>query len=156
VADALQLSLVDLVQALVGKQVDRDYLKEAVQTLGINHPTLAKEQAPGERMATRSAGPIFPCSAEAFPLLEPLARAHRLIQEGVASSQVMDLSLDTPVYTGFSLEWLSGRMEALHGSMPDVTRYIFFNEIPVSEGLGAELEAAGRFLPELDRSDSLP
>jgi len=73
VVDALQLLLVDLAQAPVGKQADWDYWKEAGKTLGIHDPTLANEQAPGERMATRSAGPIFRCSTEAFAIWASLA-----------------------------------------------------------------------------------
>jgi len=83
VVDALQLLLVDLAQAPAGKQVDWDYWKEAVKTLGINHPTLAKEQSPGKRMADRGIGPKFAHYAEAFPLLESLARALRSRQYSI-------------------------------------------------------------------------
>lgn len=53
----------------------------------------------------------------------------RLLQDGVPPTQIMYLSLDTPVYTGFSLEWLSGLMEDLHGLDTAATRYLFFDEI---------------------------
>lgn len=53
----------------------------------------------------------------------------RLLAEGVTPKQVMYLSLDTPVYTGFSLEWLTGLMEELNELQPHSTRYIFFDEI---------------------------
>jgi predicted AAA+ superfamily ATPase len=53
----------------------------------------------------------------------------QLMHEGVDSKQVMYLSLDTPVYTGFSLEWLTNLMRELNELEPQKTRYIFFDEI---------------------------
>jgi integron integrase len=87
VVDAIQLLLVDLAQVSVGKQVDWDYWKEAVKTLSPHHPTLAKEQAPGDRIATLGAGPTFARVAEAFPLLESLARAVRSKQYSIRTEQ---------------------------------------------------------------------
>jgi integron integrase len=87
VVDALQLLLVDLAQVSAGKQVDWDYWKEAAKTLSIHHPTLAKEQAPGDRIASRVAGPKFARSAEAFPVLESLARTIRSKQYSIRTEQ---------------------------------------------------------------------
>ena len=87
VVDALQLLLVDLAQAAAGKQVDWEYWKEATKTLSIHHPTLAKEQAPGDRVTAGVAGPRFARSAEAFPVLESLARAIRSKQYSIRTEQ---------------------------------------------------------------------
>lgn len=87
VVDALQLLLVDLAQVSAGKQVDWDYWKEASKDLGIHHPTLAKEQAPGDRIASRVSGPTFAQSAEAFPVLESLARAIRSKRYSIRTEQ---------------------------------------------------------------------
>lgn len=53
----------------------------------------------------------------------------RLLAEGVAPERVMYLSLDTPLYTGFSLEWLTQLMATLNALEPQTQRYIFFDEI---------------------------
>ncbi|WP_089727798.1 ATP-binding protein [Candidatus Thiosymbion oneisti] len=53
----------------------------------------------------------------------------RLLKAGVEPSQVMYLALDTPVYTGFSLEWLTSLMAEMNRLEPGTTRYIFFDEI---------------------------
>lgn len=53
----------------------------------------------------------------------------RLLAEGVEPTRIMYLSLDTPVYTGFSLERLAGLMAELHGLEAGDARYIFFDEI---------------------------
>ena len=53
----------------------------------------------------------------------------RLLQYGVTPTRIMYLSLDTPVYTGFSLERLAGLMAELHGLEARDPRYIFFDEI---------------------------
>lgn len=87
VVDAIQLLLVDLAHVSAGKQVDWDYWKEALKTLSIHHPTLAKEQAPGNRIAAGAAGPKFARSAEAFPVLESLARTIRSKRYSIRTEQ---------------------------------------------------------------------
>ena len=68
--DALQLLLVDLSQAPVGKGIDWDWWKAGGKALAPDHPTLGKSQPPG-------AGPRYAGAAAAFPLLETLARTIR-------------------------------------------------------------------------------
>ena len=76
-ADALQLLSVDLNPVAAGEQIDWDYWNKASKELGQHHPTLAKEQAPGQRIAVELTGPKFARSAEAFPVLEALSRTLR-------------------------------------------------------------------------------
>ena len=85
--DVVQLLLIDLAQVSAGKQVDWDYWKEAAKTLGTHHPALAKEQAPGYRIAAGVAGPTSARSAEGFPVLESLARAIRSKQYSIRTEQ---------------------------------------------------------------------
>jgi integron integrase len=87
VVDALQLLLVDLAQVSAGKEVDWDYWREGAKDLGIHHPTLAKEQAPGDRIAAGVSGPAFARSAAAFPILESLARAIRSKRYSIRTEQ---------------------------------------------------------------------
>lgn len=87
VVDAIQLLLVDLAQVSAVKQVDWDYWKEASKTLAAHHSTLAKELAPGDRIAAGVAGPTFAGSAETFPVLESLARAIRSKQYSIRTEQ---------------------------------------------------------------------
>lgn len=85
--DAIQLLLVDLAQVSAGKEVDWDYWKEVYKDLGVHHPTLAKEQAPGDRVAAKVQGPSFAQSAQAFPVLETLARTLRSRQYSIRTEQ---------------------------------------------------------------------
>ncbi|AUB85421.1 integrase (plasmid) [Candidatus Thiodictyon syntrophicum] len=80
IVDALQLLLVDLSQAPVGKGIDWDWWKAGGKTLAPDHPTLGKSQAPG-------AGPRFAGAAAAFPLLETLARTIRAMQYSIRTEQ---------------------------------------------------------------------
>jgi site-specific recombinase XerD len=80
IVDALQLLLVDLSQAPVGKGIDWDWWKAGGKTLAPDHPTLGKSQAPG-------AGPRFAGAAVAFPLLETLARTIRAMQYSIRTEQ---------------------------------------------------------------------
>jgi len=65
--DALQVLLVELSQAPIGKGIDWDWWKADARTPAPDHPTLGKSQAPG-------AGPWFAGAAAAF-LFKPIGRA---------------------------------------------------------------------------------
>ena len=77
--DALQLLLVDLADVRAARVVDWDYWREAGAALPAHHPTIAREQAPGARLAD----PKFAASAEVFPILTALARTIRTKQYSI-------------------------------------------------------------------------
>ncbi len=72
--DAIQLLVVELAQAPVGREVDWDYWKEAGKPLDPSHPTIARESSPG--MASGS-GPRYSRSSKTYPILQDLARTLR-------------------------------------------------------------------------------
>jgi hypothetical protein len=85
--EAMQLLLVDLAQVSAAKEVDWDYWKEAGKELNPNHPTIAKELAPGLPAQRNVDGPRFARSAAAFPVLERLARTIRAMRYSIRTEQ---------------------------------------------------------------------
>ena len=84
--DAMQLLIVDLAQAPVGKAIDWDYWKEAGKPLDTDHPTLAREIVPSPRHEW-PAGPRFSRSAKRFPILGELARTLRSKHYSIRTEQ---------------------------------------------------------------------
>ncbi len=84
--DAVQLLVVDLAQVKAGQAVDWEVWKVAGQTLGPDHPTLAKERPPEAGLARRS-GPRFARSAERYAELKALARTLRARQYSIRTEQ---------------------------------------------------------------------
>ena len=53
----------------------------------------------------------------------------RLIQDGASPKSILYVSVETPVYTGTTLEKLLQYFRELHGHDPKSELYVFFDEI---------------------------